>query len=276
MATTLELINTYGNVGNDDIDNMQVCLDDQRVGKHQLTLTEMDSTTIPQIAAGSIIEVGGALYKATAAVDISGSASSGTNYIYLVPGTEVVTPAWTTTEPTWSDAKQGWYGAGGAAGYRYLEFKIEFSSPNYYKWFEFKKTQLMTKFLATLSSNSSTGTTFNPVIFDSVIFDNNSEYNNSTGIFTVKRSGFYQIYVNCNITPGGTFTGINLYKNGSFFVSPGYEESSGTSNQTMVLITDYLYVDDELKVEVFTGGASGKIQGSSSSYLSYFNIMQLA
>ena len=126
------LINTYSNVGQTDIDNMQLVTDDQRRGYHQVTLTEMDTTTIPQVAAGSMAEVGGALYEAQSNESISGSASTGTNYIKLVPGTGVVTPTWTTTAPTWSDAKQGWYGTVASAGHRYLNFSMEYDGASAY------------------------------------------------------------------------------------------------------------------------------------------------
>lgn len=129
----MDLVNTYTNVGEAILDNMQLTTDYQRRGYHQVTLTEMDTTTIPQVAAGSMVEVGGSLYEADSNESISGSASSGTNYIYLVPGSSIVTPTWTTTAPTWSDAKQGWYGTGGSAGYRSIG-QVEYDGASaYYK-----------------------------------------------------------------------------------------------------------------------------------------------
>jgi hypothetical protein len=220
MATTLGLVNTYGNVGNDDIDNMQVCLDDQRIGYHQLTLTEMYSTTIPQIAAGGRVEVGGALYKATADVDISGSVSSGTNYIYLVPGTGVVTPTWTTTAPTWSDVKQGWYGTGASASYRYLKFTIEYDNPDYYKYrdffTEYKNTYV--EAFKSSSTSSTSGVTLNPIIYDTEVADVKSEYDNSSGIFEAKESGIYLVSANMGYywytgTINNFTATMNVYKN---------------------------------------------------------------
>lgn len=85
-----------------------------RKGMLGLSLTNYDALTLPQIASGSWAEVAGSIYKWTANDTISGSPSSGNiNYIKLVPGgsgeSAYVTPTWTTSAPTWSDAYQGWY-----------------------------------------------------------------------------------------------------------------------------------------------------------------------
>ena len=207
-----EKINNYAN-GDTNFDEIMSTLDTQRYGYHALTLTEFDTTTIPQIAAGSIIEVGGSLFQFTSAETISGSASDGNAYIYMVPtsgtasgattdatgyatstttitlasagtGTILVgdyvtfagdtvkykvtsgdadvsnggtitidspglltaipasataitvyagkvVPTWTNTAPTWSDSKQGWYGTGGSAGYRYANYKMTKSGSSY-------------------------------------------------------------------------------------------------------------------------------------------------
>jgi hypothetical protein len=85
-------------------------------GYNALTLTHMSDTTVPAIAAGSAIEVNGVLIKSDTETAITGSPSDGVVYIYI-NGT---TPTFTNTAPTWSDSKQGWYGTGGAANYRYV------------------------------------------------------------------------------------------------------------------------------------------------------------
>ena len=85
-------------------------------GYNALTLTHMSDTTVPAIAAGSAIEVNGVLVQSLTETAISGSPSDGVVYIYI-NGT---TPTFTNTAPTWSDLKQGWYGTGGSANYRYV------------------------------------------------------------------------------------------------------------------------------------------------------------
>lgn len=85
-----------------------------RKGKMGLSLTNYDNTSLPAIASGSWAEVAGSIYKWTSEEAISGSlSSSAVNYIRLVPSgsgdTAIVTATWTTTDPTWSDAYQGYY-----------------------------------------------------------------------------------------------------------------------------------------------------------------------
>jgi len=76
------LTNNYG-IGDTNFDNMMLTIDAQRVGYHQVTLTEFDTSTIPQIAAGSKIEVGGSLFEFDSNESPGGSPSNGTVYIYL-------------------------------------------------------------------------------------------------------------------------------------------------------------------------------------------------
>lgn len=79
------------------------------------TLTNWDgSTTKPQIAEGSIIEVGGSIYQADAdtALTDEGGLSDGTVHIKLVPagGGATVVPTLTNDSiPSWNAVKGGWY-----------------------------------------------------------------------------------------------------------------------------------------------------------------------
>ena len=124
--------NAYA-IGNTNFDAMMTTLDLDRRGKGSVTLTEMTTTTVPKIAAGSWIEVGGAVYEFTADETLSGSPSDGHVYIYIVPGTTTCTAVMTNTAPTWRDAKQGWYGTAGAATYRYITILIIKSGASYMK-----------------------------------------------------------------------------------------------------------------------------------------------
>ncbi len=79
------------------------------------TLTNWDaSTTQPQIAQGSIVEVGGSFYQAdsdTALVD-DGGLANGTVHIKLDPAVDLqtVSPILTNDSiPTWDATKSGWY-----------------------------------------------------------------------------------------------------------------------------------------------------------------------
>ena len=65
----------YGSfaVGDSNIDNVMLQLAGVTIGYNALTLTQMSTTTVPAIAAGSKIEVGGTLFKFDSEEAISGS-----------------------------------------------------------------------------------------------------------------------------------------------------------------------------------------------------------
>ena len=88
-----------------------------------LSLTEFDTSSEPQIAAGSVAECNGAVYYFEENEGISGSPTDGTIYVRLVPSSDsnsddFVYAEYTNTAPTWSDEKQGWYDSTG--NYRYV------------------------------------------------------------------------------------------------------------------------------------------------------------
>lgn len=76
-------------------------------------ISNYDNTSEPKIQAGSIIEVGQELYeKAAGEESITGWSGIGNGtqaYIYIVPSGSTATVIFSTTAPTWSDAKNGWY-----------------------------------------------------------------------------------------------------------------------------------------------------------------------
>jgi len=113
------LVNLYSQLDSNILE-MQLTLDQTRKGMHAVSLTNYDNTSLPAIAAGSVIEVDGALYKFASEEAIGGSPSDGTVYIKIIPST--ITAEFTNTAPTWSDSKQGWYGTTTSATHRYLEF----------------------------------------------------------------------------------------------------------------------------------------------------------
>ncbi len=84
----------------------------QRLGYMGISLTHFDDDAEPAIAAGSAVEIGGALYEAAAEEAISGWAGIAVNsdvYIKLTAAGGSVTANFTATPPTWSAAKHGWY-----------------------------------------------------------------------------------------------------------------------------------------------------------------------
>jgi hypothetical protein len=83
-----------------------------RVGHIMLGLTNIDSTSASQIAAGSVVEVNGAFFKCSANENITGTpVALKKNYIYAVPSASGATFQFLSgaPEPSWNTAKGGWY-----------------------------------------------------------------------------------------------------------------------------------------------------------------------
>jgi len=126
---SLSQINDYG-IGDVNLTSLMETLDRQRRGYQAVSLTNYDNTSEPKIAAGSIVELGGALFKCEADESITGWAGIGNNndvYIKLVPSGTAATAAFTTAAPTWSTSKQGWY----VGNHRYIFKLYKDGSGNY-------------------------------------------------------------------------------------------------------------------------------------------------
>jgi len=155
-------LNYYSNADTSIID-LQNSADGLFIGHHQVSLTNYDNTSLPAIAAGSKVENNGAFLNFTTECAISGSPSDGSVYIMLVPsgdpslGTATVTPTFTNTAPTWSDSKQGWYGTGGSANYRYI-FSMWKDSTSYYYKNPIDKRNIKVYYRFTLGIGTATGT----------------------------------------------------------------------------------------------------------------------
>jgi hypothetical protein len=81
-------------------------------GYQAISLTHFTDTAEPSIAAGSKVEIGGALYEFLAdeaGTGWGGIGASNFVYILLTPSGASVSWSYTTTAPTWDTAKQGWY-----------------------------------------------------------------------------------------------------------------------------------------------------------------------
>jgi len=96
-----------------------------RNGHFALSLTEMDTTTIPKIAAGSIIDLNGTLIYFDADETIVGTPVNGVTYIKLIYSAGIVTAEWTATAPVFEPTKNGWYGVGANLGHRYVAKTIK-------------------------------------------------------------------------------------------------------------------------------------------------------
>lgn len=81
-------------------------------GGMQLSLTNMDDETEPQFEAGSVVEIDGSYCRFETIESITGWAAIANStdvYIKLSASGTSVSASFTTTAPTWSGSKQGFY-----------------------------------------------------------------------------------------------------------------------------------------------------------------------
>lgn len=254
----IEQLNYYSQTDT-SIEDMQFTLDKVFIGHHQVSLTNYNSTSESQIAAGSNIEVNGTFYKITTDTAISGSPSDGTVYIYCVPsgdpslGTATFTPTYTNTAPTWSDSKQGWYGTGGSANYRYLEFIMTKSTTTWSNkrifLYDFNINELSLNEFTTKSNNSYfmlNNLTGSLSLFDvSTTLPNNGS---ATYNFQVFKPCRIWIELDSNRASGaGTDTATATLKN-KFDTYTGQTLSSITVTTTSGLTRDQNYIIYDLGV----------------------------
>lgn len=121
-------INNYSE-GDKNLTSLMYSTDNQRRGYHAASLTNWVNTTIPQIAAGSSLEVGGALIEFQADEAISGTPSDSQNN-YIIIDSSAFTATWSTVAPVWNDEKQGYY----SGTNRYLNYMVYRSGSNYTKY----------------------------------------------------------------------------------------------------------------------------------------------
>lgn len=204
-------VNNYSQIDSNILE-LQLTADKTFKGYHQLTLTNYDNTTVPAIAAGSAIECNGALYKfdteeAISTTDpvTSATVADGTVYVCIIPDTTTATAAFTATAPTWSDSKQGWYGTGGQANYRYVNFMLYKNSSSWGKGGIDKNFKPLILFYGKALGTQNYLASSEAILFNNVIIDFSGSYNNSTGYYSpVNYFGLYYIYT--YITWGGTNT----------------------------------------------------------------------
>jgi hypothetical protein len=254
-------VNNYSQVDSNILE-LQLTTDKTFKGYHQLTLTNYDNTTVPAIAAGSAIECNGALYKfdseeAISTTDpvTSAAVADGTVYVCIVPGATTCTAAFTATAPTWSDSKQGWYGTGGQANYRYAEYLAVKATASYSPKIPLSNKNTLKVGLTANQTVSTAGRT--NVLFDSVIYDFNGLYTPVSGTVTIKEAGLYSI------------SGFMIFENISNIVDVRYNKNGDTSLYTPFMgrvppesagatfyLLDYLSPTDYFNVTVSSGDSS--------------------
>jgi C1q domain len=124
------------------------------------------------------------------------------------------------------------------------------------------------------------GTVYQP-IFDAVLFNNDSGYNASTGVFTAPLTGDYLLGVELQLNNGaaaGTLFNIvttsHTYAMGNTFYAAGPNVSDGSSVIASMSAGDTAYVT--LALTNSGGGKTISVNGGSSPIVSYFNGALLA
>ncbi len=121
-------INNY-TVSDVNLTAMMETIDAQRQGFMKVSITNYDNDSEPEIAAGSMIEVNGALYEFDVDEEIGGSPSDGDVFIKIIPSGVTCSAEFTNTEPEWDDEKGGWYEP--LTNNRYLHFIMYKSGSSY-------------------------------------------------------------------------------------------------------------------------------------------------
>ena len=244
-------INDYA-IGDSNIQSVMLTLDKAYKGLHQVSLTNYDNTSESQVAAGSVIENNGGLYKFDSNESISGSPADGTVYVRVVPSGDSATLEYTNTAPTWSDSKQGWYGTGGDANKRYLEFQLFKVSSSWVikfdstlRWDMERSRMGNIRTYAMLSADDDTSTE-HTIPFDVFTNDINSEW--SEGVYTAKQSGMYKI--NFIVPNYENARYYRILKNNLLVLSEARMGRAGTSTPFENRIEVYAYLDatDNLRI----------------------------
>ncbi len=181
-------------------ENMQETMDTSRRGDMALSLSNFDNTSVPQIEAGSTVDISGSLYEFdtidtinTTDPGTSSTVVDGTVYIALFASGDTVTSYWTATAPTWDATKQGYYHTFSSDVYRYVGGCVLDSGTYSGKFIYNGKDDFTSGSLTVILVEQSSSTAYNPVVFDSELKDTLNEYDVSTGITTLKIDGIYEI-----------------------------------------------------------------------------------
>lgn len=104
-----DLVSVYTDIK--DMSSVLASLEGQRIDFMSISLTNWDNTTVPEIAAGSFLNLDGSLFIFSANEFIIGTPIDGELYIKIIPSIDglTATAEWTSVAPVWNDGKQGFY-----------------------------------------------------------------------------------------------------------------------------------------------------------------------
>lgn len=149
MAT--DKINNYS-IGDNNFESVMLTLDQAFRNKH-----DCYSFSATALKAGSVIEINGSLYPVTQDITLPDMTSN--KYLMAVPTSSgTFTLLATSTSPTWSDAKQGYYGTSTTANYKYIAFIDKGYMYKYSSTGSILCDAIMTNFIDSTSTNELTHT----------------------------------------------------------------------------------------------------------------------
>jgi hypothetical protein len=269
-------INNYSTIDN-NIEELELTVD--KCFNDRLTLTEMTTTTVPAIAAGSRIEVGGAFFKFDSDEAISttdpattATVADGIVYVMLKPSVDglTISAVFTATAPTWSDAKQGWYGTSTYAGYKYINYILTKATAVYYKYIlNNDNNRFPPRVISGLLNGITNSTAYHTFTME---YDFLVE-KNGTDEIKIKKSGLFLISVTAQgATAGGSASGSEsfvetLFISGGVICSASSTISTGNSLDPCVSFNKVLFlkIDDIIKIQ---GKASGQVSSNISGFFS--------
>ncbi len=283
-------INLYA-VGDVDLTALMNTVDLQRVTFQGLSLTNYDNTSLPAIAAGSLVEVAGALFKFASEEAITGwgSVAVGAAYIKLVPaGTDpdTVTAEFTDIVPSWVDAKQGWYGIGGAANHRYVATLTKIDAATYaakdvYNG-RYGERPMVSRVRVTKNDAQVIPEAGSHIIeYDDEEYDNLDEFANYR--FTAKATGYYFVSASCGgqivAWLNGEWWQVVLYKNGGAYAKGNLHTFDANINMTTVSMIStliYFVAGEYIEIKVNHNRSGGNVSTTVSSVDNYFSVHRLS
>ena len=285
-------INLYG-VGDVSLTALMNTVDLQRVTYQGLSLTNYDNTALPAIAAGSLCEVGGTLFSFGVELAITGWAgvAVGVAYIKLVPAgatPDTVTAEFTDTAPTWSDAKQGWYGTVASANHRYIATLVKidaatYAAKNLYNG-RYGEKPLQSRMRVTKDDAQAIANGITTIVqYDDVEFDNLGEYTvGATWRYTAKEPGYRLVTASLAAAQAdwanAEYWQIGLHKNAavvSIFTTMVNNASVGVILQSQLTNIIYLAATDYIDIRV-THTQGGALNTNTVVHYNFFAVHRLS
>ncbi|MCP4355764.1 MAG: hypothetical protein GY793_09085 [Proteobacteria bacterium] len=107
---SIVLVNNFA-VGDVNLTAMMKTLNLAYKGKSNITLSNYDNDTAPDVKVGSVFDCNGSIFEVTSSDETPSGYSGIANdtMFYLIYSAGLNEFIYTATAPTWSDSKQGWY-----------------------------------------------------------------------------------------------------------------------------------------------------------------------